>query len=143
MPISLTLFFKSRHLKEADQCIKQLNSNVVLIDQAIPRILKAVTPVARQNFSKLTERDIVGAIPYMLDDKSETSPSTSDIKSSTYSPGTDKEYHCKNNFCSINDSRSSFYLNSEYFDDSEDLKYVELNQKSAINPFPGRSRKLQ
>ncbi|WJX12811.1 hypothetical protein P8452_03265 [Trifolium repens] len=37
--------------KEAGQCIKQLNSNVVLIDHQIPRIIKAVTSMIGENFT--------------------------------------------------------------------------------------------
>jgi hypothetical protein len=51
--LNILNFLKSRfQKKEAGQCIKQLNSNVVLIDHQIPRIIKAVTSMIGENFSK-------------------------------------------------------------------------------------------
>lgn len=46
-----TLFLSRLLKKEADYCIKQLNSNVVFMDQAVPRILKAVSPLTEENSS--------------------------------------------------------------------------------------------
>ncbi|CAJ2628416.1 unnamed protein product [Trifolium pratense] len=65
--------------KEAGQCIKQLNSNVVLIDHEIPRIIKAVTSMTLENFSKSQNqiKTTEKAIPYILDEIFSTSPSTS------------------------------------------------------------------
>ncbi|KAK7344119.1 hypothetical protein VNO77_13415 [Canavalia gladiata] len=121
--------------KEADHCIKQLNCNVVLIGHAIPRILKTVNPLGGEEFSESrrnmepTERNSVHMVPNILDYKSVTTPSTSDIRSSTlgtYSfslPSTDKEYQCKISPCTINDSHTFLHLNFDYFDD--DVKYLE------------------
>lgn len=110
----------------------------MLIDQAIPRILKAVSPLAGDQ-SKPTERYTLGAIPYTLDDKTATSPSTSDIRSSTFGtysfslPGTDQEHQCKTNPHTIDDSHDFLYLDSRYFND--DLKYQET-----FNPSPSDRR---
>jgi len=88
------------------------------------------------------------SIPYILDDKIATSPSSSDFRSSafgTYSfslPATDKEYHCKTNPSNINHSHDFLYLNSEYFD--EDFKMSSrdidgLNHKSVISLHQGEA----
>ncbi|XP_027364568.1 inactive protein kinase SELMODRAFT_444075-like [Abrus precatorius] len=131
--------------KEVAQCIKQLNCNVVLMDHAIPRILKTVNPLAGENLntgrsqSKATETDMIHVIPNILDYGSATTPSTSDIRSSTLGtnsfslPSTEKEYHRKTNPCTINDSHSFLHLNSEYF--SEDFKYLEDNPSPLDNKY--------
>jgi len=151
LTLAIFIFLKIRfHKKEVGHCIKQLNSNVVLIDHAIPRIIKAVIPMTREKFSrsKSQSNPTEISIPYILDDKITTSPSPSDFRSSTYGtysfslPATDKEYHCKTNPCNINHSHDFLYLNSEYFD--EDFKISssnidELNHKSVASLHQGEA----
>jgi hypothetical protein len=97
-----------------------------------------------QNQIKPTEK----AIPYILDENFATSPSTSDVRSSTFGtysfslPAADKQYHFKTNHYTINNSHDFLYLNSEYFD--EDLKISssdidELNHKSIISLHQGEA----
>lgn len=153
--LTVLIFLKCRfHKKEVGHCIKQLNSNVVLIDHAIPRIIKAVIPMTREKFSrsKSQSKPTEISIPYIFDDKIATSPSSSDFRSSTFRtysfslPATDKEYHCKTNPCNINHSHDFLYLNSEYFDD--DIKMSgsnidELNRKSVISLPQGEAEIVQ
>lgn len=108
-------------------------------------------------------------IPNIMDYKNATTPSSSDIETSTFGtysfslPSTDKEYKCKTktNPSTINNSHAFLHLNSEYFD--EDFEYLEtfdpspsdfksihlnkisnlhineLNHKSSISPFLGEA----
>ncbi|GAU20598.1 hypothetical protein TSUD_33340 [Trifolium subterraneum] len=139
--------------KEAGQCVKQLNSNVVLIDHEIPRIIKAVSSMIGENFSKSQNqiKPIEKAIPYILDENFATSTSTSGVRSSTFGtysfslPATEKQYHFKTNHCTIDNSHDFLYLNSEYFD--EDLKISssdidELNHKSIISLLKGETYEI-
>ena len=160
----LTCFYDHRLLKkEADHCIKQLNCNVVLIDHAIPRILKAVNPLAGEklgqsrNQYKPRKRDMLDVVPNMLDNKSAATLSSSDSKSSTF--GT--LYQCKTNPSPVNGSHALLSLNSEYLnEDFEHLETInispldiksklvnkisscnidELNHKSATRPLQGEA----
>ena len=116
--------------KEVDQCVKQLNCNVVLLDHAVPRILKAVNPLAREDHSKsgihckAAETNMLDVIPNKLDIKSAKTLSISNIESSnsgrndSFSMSSiDKVYCYRMKSSGIISPHACLHLNSEYFEE--------------------------
>ena len=120
--------------KESDCCLKQLDCNVVLIDHAIPRILRAVDPpklrklATRELQTDPTVADMLGIIPtynlaYNPDCNSLTtrsslgldSPCNGTDASSFMSNDKDKFSKASPSVADLKPVGSTFHLNSQYF----------------------------
>lgn len=73
--------------KEGDFCLKQLACNVVLIDHAIPRILRAVNPMTVKNLYASDEDESDPTVADMLGVSLPKNAATDNTSSSTLSSG--------------------------------------------------------
>ncbi|KAJ9186085.1 hypothetical protein P3X46_005627 [Hevea brasiliensis] len=128
--------------KEGDFCLKQLTCNIVIIDHAIPKLLRAVNPLAGNRLSVSTDQsDKLGMLPSSTGNhNSTTTRSNLGIESTTFhteslsSPG--KEQFNKASSPSTIKSRSHtpiFHLNSDYF-------HQEVQVQTIFSPSPSYSK---
>ncbi|XP_024923367.3 inactive protein kinase SELMODRAFT_444075 [Ziziphus jujuba] len=113
-----------RRLKrESDYCLKQVNCNIVLIDHAIPRILKSVSPVTGKNLRKGGQQSdqratkMVCVLPSSTtDSNSATTRSSLGIESPIFDTDVSSSLSISDKDQLHNTSKPFLDLNSQYFD---------------------------
>ncbi|KAF8388398.1 hypothetical protein HHK36_027066 [Tetracentron sinense] len=142
--LGATWLILDRSLKrESDCCLKQLNCNIILIDHAIPKILKSITPqsVKKINISSHendpTEAKMLGVLPtYNLDYESVTTPSSLGFNSR--SPDTDVSSGRIDNFHKSPNSISRFQPAKTII--HQNSKLVESKTQAPYRPAPSYSK---
>ncbi|WCJ26795.1 Protein kinase superfamily protein [Euphorbia peplus] len=140
--------------KEADSCMKRLSCNVVIVDHAVPKLLRAVNPMAGKTFSfsiGQSERkfaDMLGIQPSLTSTyKSEANTGSLGLESKISEADLSVSWSSSENeqFNRIGSPSSTSFLplNSEYFSPSRFAKsetkaknfvIVDLPRKSSANP---------
>ncbi|EEF50057.1 inactive protein kinase SELMODRAFT_444075 [Ricinus communis] len=140
MEVEATWVILDRRLKkESDCCLKQLSCNIVIIDQAVPELLRAVNPLARKRLGQSTDRSDQNKIgmPPRCTSNYKTGTSRSSITFGTESsmslssPG--KEQFNKISSPCTTKSKSDIpilRLNSKYFH-----REVEVQSIFSLSPY--------
>lgn len=130
--------------KEGDDCLKQLICNIVLVDHAIPRILRAVNPRSQKKVNTKVEQndptvaDMLGVVT-AYNSKENSSPATrsslgfgspttkADTSSSLSTAEKDPFYLLNATTRDVTLYSSRIHLNSQYF-------HQETKIQAAFNP---------